>query len=256
MMPRNVGQASASRVQVPKTADVVAAALRREILRNELYDADLLTEAELMEKYGVSRPSLREALRVLESEKLVVVRRGKQGGVKARRPSVAVAANYLGLVMQAERITLADVYTARVAIEPQAVRLLADSPQQGQALTELRGLLAYEAQVIDNPDAYGTAVTHFHQRLVELSGNKTLALLWGTLQHVLAGEVKDIGTRVTATQRAQRVEGVEQGLSLIEAGDADKAEQFWRIEMTKISKKVLQRHGAKTVVDVLGEPGR
>lgn len=237
---------------MPKTADVVASALRREIVRNELYNDDHLpTEAELMEKFGVSRPSLREALRILESEKLVVVRRGNQGGVKACRPDIAVAANYLGLVMQAERVTLADVFGARTVIEPQAVRMLAESRHRGRSVAELRELQKRE-QAATDPDSYGTAVTRFHQRLVELADNKTLALVWGALQHVLAGEVKDLGVQFGPSQRARRVDGVAHGLGLIEAGDADAAEEFWRTEMLAATRKVIDRHGGKTVIDVLG----
>lgn len=253
MSPKGATQPGADRMRVPKTADVVAAALRREIIRNELFDGELLpTEAELMARYGVSRPSLREALRVLESEHLVVVRRGNQGGVQACRPSLAVAANYLGLVMQAEQVTLADVFTARVVIEPQAIRLLAGSRQRGRALAELRQLLEHEGNVIEDRGAYAGATMRFHQRLVELSGNKTLALLWGTLRHVLAGEIRDIGVGFTAKQRAQRVRAVEHAFALIEAGEADAVAEFWRVEMTNAGGKVLQRHGGKTVVDVLG----
>lgn len=241
------------RLRVPKTADLVATALRREIIRNELYDQDRLpTEAELMERFGVSRPSLREALRVLESEKLVVVRRGKQGGVKALRPNISVAANYLGLVMQAERVTLADVFGARTAIEPQAVRSIAESRHRARAVAELRDLQRLE-QEAQNPESYAEAVTRFHQRLVELAENKTLALVWGALQQVVAGEVKDLGVRFSPSTRSRRAEGVEHGLKLIEAGDADAAEHFWRTEMVGATRKVIERHGGKTVIDVLGD---
>lgn len=240
---------------MPKTADVVASALRREIIRNELYNEDRLpTEAELMARYGVSRPSLREALRVLESEQLIVVRRGHQGGVRACRPDIAVAANYLGLVMQAERVTLADVFGARTAIEPQAVRSIAESRHRARSVAELRELQLREQEIVDDAEAYAAAVTHFHQRLVELAENKTLALVWGALQHVIAGEVKDLRARLFGpATRARRAEGVEHGLQLIEAGEADAAEEFWRTQMIAVSRRVVERHGGKTVIDVLGD---
>lgn len=249
------GASRVDRVRVPKTADIVASALRRDIIRNELYDNDRMpTEAELMERFGVSRPSLREALRVLESEHLVEVRRGNQGGVRARRPSVAVAANYLGLVMQAERVTLADVYGARTAIEPQAVRMITESRNRRRAVAELRALVEEERQVAsDEPERYAAAVTRFHQRLVELSDNKALALVWGTLQHVLAGEVRDLGVRFSPAQRARRADELDRAIDLIESGDAEAAESHWRTQLMSRTRKVVERHGGKTVVDVLGD---
>ena len=67
----------AAPVKVPKTAELVAAQLRRQIVRGDLREGDALPpEATLMEQFAVSRPTLREAFRVLESEALISVRRG------------------------------------------------------------------------------------------------------------------------------------------------------------------------------------
>jgi len=243
-----------SRVRVPKTAEVVADALRRQIVRGEIPEGGALPgESALMERFGVSRPSLREALRILESEKLISVRRGAHGGARACRPTISVAANYLGLLMQMDGVLLSDVYVARTAIEPIAVRMLAHNPKRAEAVHELRYLLKQEALAIDDPAAYSAATTRFHQKLVELSGNKTLALLWGTLQEVLAGEVLDSQSTTAPTRERlrKRQQAVTKALDLIEAGEADAAGDFWRDEMIKVGERVLRKHGRKTVVDVL-----
>ena len=71
----------AAPVRVPKTAELVASHLRRQIVRGELKEGDALPpESALMEHFGVLRPTLREAFRVLESEALISVRRGARGG--------------------------------------------------------------------------------------------------------------------------------------------------------------------------------
>ena len=65
----------------PRAAALVAAYLRRQIVEGNIQDGDELpSEAVLMEQFDVSRPTLREALRVLESEGLLTVRRGSVGG--------------------------------------------------------------------------------------------------------------------------------------------------------------------------------
>src|SRR2546423_893707 len=70
-------------VRVPKTAELVARALRRQIIRRELGQGEALpSESALMEQFGVSRPTLREAFRLLESESLIEVRRGVRGGAR------------------------------------------------------------------------------------------------------------------------------------------------------------------------------
>ena len=75
-----------ARLRVPKMAELVAGDLRRRILRGELVENDALpSESALMQRFGVSRPTLREAFRVLESESLISVRRGAHGGARCTR---------------------------------------------------------------------------------------------------------------------------------------------------------------------------
>ena len=91
----------ASRVRVPKMAELVAQQLRRQIIRGELPEgAALPSEAALMTQFGVSRPTLREAFRVLESEGLINVRRGAHGGARVQIPNGEAAARYAGLVLE------------------------------------------------------------------------------------------------------------------------------------------------------------
>ena len=88
-------------VWVPKTAELVAAYIRRRIVRGELQRDDALPpESALMEQFSVSRPTLREAFRILESEGLITIRRGARGGARVQVPTTEVAAGYVGLVLQ------------------------------------------------------------------------------------------------------------------------------------------------------------
>src|SRR4051794_8165047 len=67
-------------VRVPKTAELVARRIRRQIVTGELKEGDALPpESQLMADFTISRPTLREAFRILESEALITVRRGARG---------------------------------------------------------------------------------------------------------------------------------------------------------------------------------
>ena len=82
------GVPASAAVRSPKTAELVAGTLRRMVVDGQLKDGDFLpNEAELMAHFAVSRPTLREAVRVLESERLVEVRRGSRTGARVRVPS-------------------------------------------------------------------------------------------------------------------------------------------------------------------------
>ena len=105
-----------------RTGELIASELRKRIISGELAEGSTLpTETELMSQFGIARPTLREALRILESETLITVRRGSRGGPVINRPDPAVAIRYFGLVLQAQGTTLMDIFQARVLVEPPVV---------------------------------------------------------------------------------------------------------------------------------------
>src|SRR5713101_1410778 len=73
------------KIAVPKMAELVAERIRSQIARSEFKPGDALpSETVLMERFGVARPTMREAIRILESESLISTRRGSQSGLKVR----------------------------------------------------------------------------------------------------------------------------------------------------------------------------
>src|ERR1700712_5297682 len=105
-----MASAERSRVAQLRVAGSVAATLRERILAGiEIEGSTLPTQDQLVQEFGVSYPSIREALRILETEGLVTVRRGNVGGAEVHRPGEASAAYPLGLALQAGRVSLADL---------------------------------------------------------------------------------------------------------------------------------------------------
>jgi DNA-binding FadR family transcriptional regulator len=245
--------ANVSPLRALKTAEIVAGDLRRQIVRGDIAEGDALPgESELMAKYGVARSSLREALRVLESEGLIVVRRGVYGGARATRPSITVAANFVSVLMQMHGVTLADIFDARAWIEPAAAGLLAGQRHRTGPIRQLTAILDRERAVLDDHEAYIQAVISFHEQLIELSGNRTLSLLWQTLHEVIAVEFEDF-VRPGSSSRAveKRQENCRELLRLIGEGDSEIVEEFWRERLMAVRKYVVDRHGEKTIVDAL-----
>src|SRR3546814_9849364 len=102
----------------PRIADTVAGALRDRILAG----ADRLpTQDQLVTEFGVSYPSVREALRILETEGLVTVRRGSVGGAEVHRPNESSAAYHLGLALQGSAVSLGDLAAGLQLLEPLCV---------------------------------------------------------------------------------------------------------------------------------------
>ena len=113
----------------------IADEIRAAIVAGDLSEGDSLGhEPDLVQRFGVSRPSLREALRILEAEGLITVVRGVFGGVIVHEPDERLTARTAALVLQARNVPVADVHAARSIIEPAAARLVAeiDDPGLGQ----------------------------------------------------------------------------------------------------------------------------
>src|SRR5262245_53240086 len=119
---------AADHVVMPTAAQLVAEAIRRQIVTGELADGESLPpEATLIEQYGVSRPTFREALRILQSESLISIRRGSRGGARVNAPTIDPIARQAGYVLQYQDTSLGDVYRARLILEPPAAGLLAQA---------------------------------------------------------------------------------------------------------------------------------
>jgi DNA-binding FadR family transcriptional regulator len=223
-------------LHIPKASEIVAHKIRKQIVRGELTEGDLLpSESRLMEEYGVSRPTIREAFRILETEKLVSVSRGPRGGAVVHEPDADLISHYLLLVLQSEKTTIDEIYLARNFFEPSVVRQLA-----GRATKEdcaiLRERLEDEYESLGEPHAFATALVAFHRTLVELSNNRPLIHLVRAIN-----EVVERHQTLVVTQRRQEKDKVgaldmaSKGLKshkklidLIEAHDADAAAAHWR----------------------------
>lgn len=240
---------ASGRVRVPKTAEVVARTLRTQIVNGEIAEGEALpSEAALMEHFAISRPSLREAFRILESERLIEVRRGSRGGARAVKPDIAVAARYLGVIMQFDRVPLKDVFIARAYYEPLGFRLLATADDREASSTELRELLDGLSQAPSIPVAY----VEFFLRLFSLAGNRPMELIYGALTEVVGSELEDVTT--TSPEAAASVRKVlSKALDLAEKGDGQAAAEFWTTQMLKAADGVAENHAGKTLVEATGD---
>lgn len=235
-----------ARVRVPKTAEVVAQAIRTQIVRGEIQEGEALpSESDLMANFGVSRPSLREAFRILESEQLIEVRRGSRGGALALRPDISVAARYLALLMQFDGVMLSEVFQARALIEPLALRLLAQQKDRAALTQKLRDILSplQEKDKEHRPQIW----LEFFTTLFEYAGNRPLALVYGTLNEVVAHELQD--SIDAASNEAAALKAVSKAMKLVEAGKGDEAAEFWMNQMFLIEEQVNRLHRHKTLVD-------
>jgi DNA-binding FadR family transcriptional regulator len=256
------GDRSSKLVRAPKTAELIADHLRSNIVRGVLKKGDALpTEVELVRQFGVSRPTLREAFRILESESLIVVRRGSRGGVLVSSPETAVAARDFGLLLQMSKTTLADVYEARKVFEPAAAELLAKRAGPDD-IAELRSTASTLAALIDDgPEQadfgeWTAVVFRFHDVILDRSGNNTMALVGAVLREVITKHMDRAVTSATdpaaiVKQFKQTLRTFEKFIALVEDGDAAGARELWTAHMNRAGRQMLWGElGNETVIDL------
>lgn len=183
--PKRTGPAVA-RVNSSSAASDAAHVLRETILSADSDAAEwfLGSEDELVTALGVSRPTLRQALRILELEQLITVRRGVGGGIFALHPSVEGVAQTASVYLRAENTTYGDVIHTIQVLATQCARLAAANPD----VDARRQLVTFYDERLPNgveeslPRTTFVAVTgEFEVLLAKVSGSKTLMLFMSVL---------------------------------------------------------------------------
>ncbi|HEX6527252.1 MAG TPA: GntR family transcriptional regulator [Streptosporangiaceae bacterium] len=213
-------------IHAPRLADVVADRIRELIVTGELADGERLPRIEdMLADFGVSGPSMREALRMLESDGLISVQRGSVGGAVVHRPTERTAADALALVLRSRGTSFGDVAEAMAFLDPACATLCARRPDRGVIAGDLRKINVAAAELLDRDEAtFGEAMTSFHDVIVRNCGNETLRLLAGAVKSIWA-----VGPSASASASADVAEAREEKLAalgahervadLIEAGD-------------------------------------
>ncbi|MBA4024906.1 MAG: GntR family transcriptional regulator [Gordonia sp.] len=245
-------------LRTPKTAELVARKLRGMIVDGQLVDGDHLPhEAELMEHFSVSRPTLREAVRVLEAERLVEVRRGSRTGARVCVPGPEVVARPASLLLELAGATVADVLVASESIEPAAAGILAADGTE-EAFDELERLVDEDIPAAHAAGEFGRAAARFHLRMVQLSGNATLAVVAGMLNEIFerhtvtaSREMSRASAETSEANYKLFVRSQRRLIKLLRARDSAGAVAHWQKHMVVARNTVMASHLDTKVRDIL-----
>lgn len=216
-----------------KAHAVLADELRARVLSGELAEGERLpVEEDLTTQFGVARTTLREALRVLESQGLITIRRGRGGGPIVTHPDLAPTSMALAISLQLQGTSMADLDEARRMIEPQIAGRLARD-HRAEDLEPLAAAIEVASAAAERDDAmaFGLAAAAVHDALIGASGNTTLTTLTTLLQHMVRGDYTRNADSFDQRLMRRAVRGYRKLLDLIEAGDEDGAVAHWGATM-------------------------
>ncbi len=178
----------------------------------------LPSERELAASLGVSRPSVREAMRQLELMGVIESRQGS--GAFVREVSDEDLVQPLALLLRGRQHLLRDILETRRVIEPQLARLAAQKASPAE-LADLEDLVGLQQTKVDAGRLAIEEDTRFHHALARASGNRVLLLLVESCMDLLRESRK---RNLQSPERAKRsVEGHVDLLRAIKAHDGDGA---------------------------------
>jgi DNA-binding FadR family transcriptional regulator len=217
----------------PRLAELVASKLRNEILSGRLTEGDSLPRQEdLLADFKVSPPAVREALRILETEGLISVRRGNVGGAIVHLPTARGVAYMVSLVLQVQRTSLDDVGDAIRDLEPLCAAMCARRPDRNEVVVPvLQDLIQQQTDALGDNLAYNRGARRFHETMVQHCGNETMILVIGALESVWSAHehhVYQVYPDPSPALRRSALRAHEKLVAAIEAGNADATAQIAR----------------------------
>lgn len=216
-----------------KTHELVAEQLRRRIMNGELRIGQRLPpEDELNQHFGIARTTLREALRVLESQGLLEIRRGRGGGPVITKPDLEPAATALAIALQLEGATVGHLYEVRRMIEPDAAGKLAHKHTDADMAALNRAIdKAKIAADANDTGAFGEAAASVHETLLERAANPALSIISQLLHDLVWRYYADRAAAASQQLMRRAVRSYRRLVTYIEDGDVLGATVHWRSQM-------------------------
>jgi GntR family transcriptional regulator, transcriptional repressor for pyruvate dehydrogenase complex len=181
-----------SAIRPTRASSDVIAQIRQAIFSGRFQPGDRLpTEREMAQQFGVSRVTVRDALRALETNGLIRVKVGGQGGPYVAEPDVSLLSDSLGTHLQLRGTTFRELAEARLALETTAARLAAERATD-QDLVALQAailgpLRPPDAGPTPAPAGTGTAAISldFHTALVTAAHNRALLAMFSATRALI-----------------------------------------------------------------------
>jgi len=239
-------------------AEHVAHLLLERIIAAKLKSgSSFATEAELLSQFNVSRPTLRESLRILESQGVLNVRPGPGGGIIVGSPSTDLLAHGLSVFLRMHDVPFITVLKAREVIEPALAYEAAvngtdeDFAELEASITRMKALDAPRDQ-----NAFLEENRVFHSVIARASGNKVLEVFWNTISIVATGEHHGISYSVG--NQAHVIKAHQSILDACRKRDGNAASAAMEGHVTGLENLVRERyqHLLKHATSVVARPGR
>lgn len=221
-----------------RISDRIKSDLKQAILDGVYKPGDKLSpEVEIAQQYGVSKVSAREALRELESEGLIVKKRGIFGGSFVAEPGAQKMVDVVTNAFLFGGVTVTDLAEFRHILEPGLARLAAKRRTEND-LAVMREYITAIHLSIDKGDPDQTKAIGFHKLIADACHNRFISGLMEALVHVFQ-QVLDKEPDLETARMDIRFN--ELFYEHIKAGDGEKAEVVMKEHFDALEEIIRQR---------------
>ena len=232
-----------------KVPEIVARRILGRIVQQRLKVGDRLpAEAAMLAQFGVGRASLREALRILETNGIIRIKPGPQGGPVVTQPTAADYGQTTTLYLHRAGAVFGELVEARCVIEPMMARMAAERLTEDRAERIREAQAAGWAVLEGSAREWSAASEEFHSSVAGATGNKVLDLFAGCLVAIERHRVAPLFTDLDDRRKTLRVH--DRIAEAVLARDGAKSEDLTRRHLLALV-KVWQTKFEREWVDVI-----
>jgi DNA-binding FadR family transcriptional regulator len=212
-------------VRIAKGPETLAGILRDDILSGAIAPgASLVPERALVEQTGLSRATVREALRILETEGLVVSRPGRNGGARVQPINDDGVAKAVQFLIRGRRLDEATLRETREILEGATARLAAER-RTAADLAEIAAIAARLEAVIDDLPRLAAENARWHIAVAEAGHNPLLTAFMKSIAAAISHPGGDTGPALPREGRLALIKAHRRVVEAIQARDGDAAER-------------------------------
>lgn len=222
-------------VRQPRASGEIVAQIERAIFDGSLRPNDRLQpERELAEQFGVSRITVRDALRVLEARGLIHVKVGASGGAFVAETNVDQVAESISTMVLLKRMSLSELAEARTIVESSAAELAAQRADEA-TIARLAEMVERGRRVVREHLPHTEVSMDFHVALAEASKNELLSATVRAYRDLLMQTLRDMRDIRSArvTQKAH-----EEILDAIRARDPEATRKLVQEHLQDFEKRI------------------
>jgi GntR family transcriptional repressor for pyruvate dehydrogenase complex len=223
-----------------KLSEMIAAQILDDITTQGLTEgAPLASEAAMLQMYEGGRASLREALRILETNGLISIKAGPRGGAVVGSVDPVQFGRMASRYFQMGGATIRELIEARLILEPAATALAARrrDPESMQRLCDWLDVVE-ESNLADDT-IYLTEAHDFHSLLLSMSGNVVLDLITLAMKDVFNSRVR---SAIYPPSARKKVRAIHREIAqMVLDGKAEKAEELMRIHLEEFAAFAVRR---------------